>query len=514
MPPKGKALAKPKAKAKGKAKAKAGAKAKARIRPGRVAPRRRPAGVRVVPSPVVGAAEEAEKFAKGERVSAHVVGPLEWQPGLFVALEGTYWQGPSEVAGRVVSYLQEGDNREIVVDVRGTTTERLLKWASGQAKAQLRVHLCPAGCSGEKVSDDYFHAEKVCRIPPGVMVPWMTCLEPGGGDELRELRMGLGDPKEKKDPKKDVKPKSSDSSSGRKKKEKKKKKKKKKEEKERSAGSTARARSSGRGSRLKGQMKLDRVFGGTGLDPKPEVRRQIRKKVRKSLDKRGKKETSSGSSTSTSSSGGSLSNEGLFPEGRKVRGVARKAPGALAAQAIEEMREHLLTSSGQVWSLSGEGAIPPLALQYYRMVMRARMSGGMAREALTMAYIADLGLQGRIAEAMDVTLQRLKSLELSSSGTDYRVSQRIELAPLDQEAVASATERRQALQEVREEAKLRHQSGKGGDWQKGDSWKGGQKGKWDRPDGKGKDKKGDRKGEDATKGDRGGGGKRDEKTKK
>lgn len=229
MPPKAKALpkAKPKAKGKAKAKAKAGAKAKPRPRPARGRfPLRRPAGGGPVPPPGLGPGLGPEGFAKGEKVSAHLVGRLEWQPGLFVAIEGSYWQGPAEVAGRVISYIQEGENREIVVEVRGTTTERLLRWASGQAKPHLRVHLCPAGCPGEKVSDDYFHAEKVCLIFPGVMVPWMTCLEPGGVDELRELRAGLGDlPKEKKDPKEGAKERSDHSSSGTDRKEKKRKKK-------------------------------------------------------------------------------------------------------------------------------------------------------------------------------------------------------------------------------------------------------------------------------------------------
>lgn len=96
---------------------------------------------------------------------------------------------------------------------------------------------------------------------------------------------------------------------------------------------------------------------------------------------------------------------GTVPRRSQSQGSGPK--GSPAAHAVEEMREYLLT-------LSGEGAIPPLALQYYRMMMRSKMSGGMAREALTVAYIVDLGLQGRIAEAMDVALQRLKSLELSS----------------------------------------------------------------------------------------------------
>lgn len=78
----------------------------------------------------------------------------------------------------------------------------------------------------------------------------------------------------------------------------------------------------------------------------------------------------------------------------------------------------------------------------------------------------------RVAEAMDVGLQRLKSLELTSNGGDFRVSQRIELLPQETEAVASHLERREAIQEVKEEMKLRNQGGKGGDWWKADSWKG------------------------------------------
>lgn len=67
-----------------------------------------------MPPPGLGPGLGPEGFAKGEKVSAHLVGPLEWQPGLFVAIEGSYWQGPAEVAGRVISYIQEGENREIV----------------------------------------------------------------------------------------------------------------------------------------------------------------------------------------------------------------------------------------------------------------------------------------------------------------------------------------------------------------------------------------------------------------
>ena len=274
MPPKGKAKAAPKAKAKGKAKAKAKAKGGARPFGGRVG-LRRPARGGVAP-PVGPLDLDPEGFEKGEQVSAHLVPPLSWKPGIFVALEGTYWQGPAEVAGRLVSYVQEGDNREIVVEVRGTTAERLLKWASGQAVAQPRVHLCPTGCSDEKVNDDYFHAKKVLRIPPGLMAPWMSCLEPGGVDELEELRRGMdGKGKERKEDRREEQRKSGESSSGKSKKKKKKRKKKKrkeakekKKEKKSSCSSEAKARLSGlssqRSEETRQGVRRDRSGSTTG----------------------------------------------------------------------------------------------------------------------------------------------------------------------------------------------------------------------------------------------------------
>ena len=143
------------------------------------------------------------------------------------------------------------------------------------------------------------------------------------------------------------------------------------------------------GARFKGQMRLDGVFGGTGLDPSMDVRRDVRRRVRRSLKSKKKKEDSEEGSGSSETSD-SLSLETLFPETKKVRSVVKRAPGALAAQAIEEMQEQLITASGQMWSMDTTGTVPPLVLHYYRSVMRQRMTGGIAREALTLAYLTAL----------------------------------------------------------------------------------------------------------------------------
>lgn len=331
-------------------------------------------------------------------------------------------------------------------------------------------------------------------------LPWMGSLEVVHQDELPDLREAVvpkGAPTGGRGAEKEG---SDSSSSGKEKKKKKERKKKKKEKKvERKAEGSKEGRPQTAGGRflLKGQKELSAVFGGTGLDPSPAVRRRIRRKARKAARRSSRKSSSTSGSSSSSSEETDMSQEGLFPETKKVKGMAKRSPGALSNQTIEEMKESLLTMSGQMWHMEHDSPAPPLVRHYFRTVLRPKMSGGLAREALTLAFVVDLALQGRIAEAVDTALQRVKSLELSANGTDFRVSQRIELAPTEGEAVTSPTERREALSEAKDEAKLRYQSGKGGDWWKGDSWK---KHDWDR-----KGKKGDPKGNkgDGKKGEKG-----------
>lgn len=508
MPPKrrlGAAAKAAAAKARAKAAAKAKAKAKAgvrRDRRGGDGVRRRPAAAGALGEAPEEEVEKGGRFEAGEVVEALGVPALAWLPKQEVAFEGSYWQAPCQVAGLVQSVAQIGSRREVHLLVKGTTSERLLKWVSGHKLDFLKVHLCERDCSGEEVADDLFHGQKVRLVGEETRLPWMRCLEDAKEDELPDLREEMEKRRgEKKEDQKDAG--SSSSGSGKRKKKDNKDEKKSKKKKEKKSKRSGRADSKDRedpaapGARYKGQMRLEGVFGGTGLDPSMDVRRDVRRRVRRSLkSKKKKEEGSSGSSSSMSS--GSLSGETLFPETKKVRSVVKKAPGALASQAIEEMQEQLITASGQMWSLQTTGAVPPLVLHYYRTVMRQRMTGGIARESLTLAFLIDLALQGRVAEALDVGLQRLKSLELTSSGTDFRISQRMELAPPELESVASNTERKEALQEAKEEMKLKNQSGKGGDWWRGDTWKG----SWGDPNGKGKKgKKGEKGSGDRQKGD-------------
>lgn len=414
------------------------------------------------------------------------------------------------------SYRREGPHQELTLKLTGTNHEKLQSWGATHRGAPLRVHLCSRLCGGEKVEDDYFHAHQAIKVATGKEEPWMKSLEMAL-DEVPELRRALGVADEReKSPEGETRGKSPGKKGKKKEKEKERKKKKdekarekrvRKEKKEKKKepdvdidqSASSSSSSSSRSMLRRGHSKkgLAAVFGKTGLDPDPKVRRKLRKRVRKSLRKAKKKKKDSESSRgSTSSSLGS--GDHLFQEDKKVKVIGTRMPGALTAQSVEEMQESLLTASGQVWN-SQEGAVPPIAVHYFRTVLQPRMSGGIAREALTLSTLIDMALQGRMAESLDIGIQRLKALELMARGSDFRVAQRLELCPLELDAMASSMERREAIQESREEAKLRYQSAKGGDPWRGE-WKGSGKDSWGKKgDGKKGSKKGGEKGEDRGK---------------
>lgn len=62
--------------------------------------------------------------------------------------------------------------------------------------------------------------------------------------------------------------------------------------------------------------------------------------------------------------------------------------------------------------------VTAVALRYTRSTLAGRMFGGALKEALTLAGTVDLMLQGRIAEAADMTTQRLKAMERVAYGAN------------------------------------------------------------------------------------------------
>eukprot|EP00435_Cladocopium_sp_Y103_P052654 s855_g16.t1 len=249
--------------------------------------------------------------------------------------------------------------------------------------------------------------------------------------------------------------------------------------------------------KLQPTKELTTVFGGTGADPDPKVRKFFRKRAAK-LAKRKLKESSSGSSGMTDSSSSSASGEhALFGSSNRVRTIGKKYPGVLLSAALEEASDSLITQEGGVFNTQG-GALPPLFTRYFRQQLMGRMSPAMRREAQTLSYLLDLALRGRITESLDVAAQRLKSLEMMSAGSHFTVTQQTELLPKDDSSLATLPEFTEAARRAREDGRARLDAsrpygsrGAGGgrseEWGKGSGKKGAPKGK----SGKTDQKKGD-----------------------
>lgn len=194
------------------------------------------------------------------------------------------------------------------------------------------------------------------------------------------------------------------------------------------------------------------LFAGTGMGPVEKVRARVARSARKIARKRGKKRSSSSRSSRSSSSDGGVQDfdDGIFAEATRIRGVADACPGALAHRALSAMQEQLLQGIGLETT---RGPRAGVAVQYYRQVMQGKISGAPGREALTLAASIDLVSRGRACQALDLMIQRYKSLESTAGGSHWQVSQ-MELLPSDKASIAEITEVKDARKEVTDETKL------------------------------------------------------------
>eukprot|EP00435_Cladocopium_sp_Y103_P057648 s184_g19.t3 len=441
----------------------------------------------------------------GREVEACKVPPLELGEGVRVAMDSAvYYHQECKVAGTIQGLEVREGEASLRLTLMGTTHEGILKLQSGAPEMTFRVHLCPAGCNQE-VSDTLLHARKI-RLLKEVEKEsgWVTNLQKvaalQGPDELAELRrreaeLGLaglpGGPAPCVEPGEDKKKKKK-----KQKKDKKEEKAKPKEKKPRAEEEISSSSESVKldGSRAKAAAKKQpmSLFSGTGLDPREKVRRKVSKKARRALTRKGKKEDSSRSSRSSSSSVTSLAEEGdesVFQQSSKVRMVAIGYPGALATQALAQMRSNLLLEIG---AEDRPGSLRACAVSYFRQQLARKATGPAQRELLTIAASVDQLLNGNAAGAMDILLQRLKSCESSLMGTHWSVSQRLEVVPQENTQLTPLPEMGVARKDVYEESRLKwltaQPDGRGGQ----SSTKGGNKGKTDYKEGGkgGKDRRG------------------------
>ena len=190
------------------------------------------------------------------------------------------------------------------------------------------------------------------------------------------------------------------------------------------------------------------------MDGKERVRVKAAKRARRCLKKSGEKNSStdSGSGSSATNPGGE-EDQAVFSQPTKVRTLAEKFPGVLTSQALQQMRQTLLQNLGEDDHQPGGRAV---AVQYFRQVLQRRANGPLQRELLTLSMALDLLTKGKCAAACDLIVQRIKSQELTMSGSHWSVSQRLEVAPPEHQNLAAAAELKDAQKDIYGEAKVRH----------------------------------------------------------
>ena len=403
--------------------------------------------------------EVAVKFRRGEAVLSHQLQPGILERGEWIVAEDAiYFQQKAPLAGRVIKEELEGGEREVTVELTGTQNEALLRFATSCKPCHLRVHFCQPACGQKRENPNLAHAPKVKKLGTEVAKTWEANLvETSETPALQaEEEAWRRREEEKNKEKKEVR--SSSSSKARKKKKKKKKEKKAK----RGEGEEESPEMKRLGGKTVARKTLKELYRGTGLDPDPKRRRKVAKKVKKALKK--SKDSASGSSSSTSTSSTDLEEGDLLQDRSKIHRIAALGPGLLAAQCVQGMKQYLTQVTGTGWQAEGD-SLPPLLCLYFRTYLANRLAGGVAREMATLAWVGDLLLQARPAEALDGVLQRMKSIEMTSAGTPWTTSQKLELVPPADVAMGS----RQEFQIAKKEARL-DQEVKGGN-------PGGEKGK-------------------------------------
>lgn len=356
------------------------AAAKARVKAAAKVRLRRPAA-----APALGAEDlrtPEEKFNSGETVVLAELPIGVFKAGLLLAFEeGSYFGGACQFAGRFREVCQVGDQLRIKVLATGTTHEDLLKYVTGTTHRMLEVHLCGADCTQVPHNPGVLHARKGRRISveKEVDCTWEKNImeevdQLAGLREAQREMEGVGIPADAAK-KLDKKAKSLSSSSSGKKKKKKKKKRSREKERKKTAiedvekiadkeGETMKRRYGGR---TIARKELGQLFGGTGLDPKPQVRRRVLKYARKKMAKK-KDSTSSDSDESTSRSEAASSEEGndVLMDSNRLKQMSRHAPGSLTAMGVARMQESLTEQEG-VWQLQESNkALPAVTLRYVR----------------------------------------------------------------------------------------------------------------------------------------------------
>eukprot|EP00435_Cladocopium_sp_Y103_P049945 s66_g15.t1 len=415
-------------------------------------------------------------------------------------IKGSYWEAEIKAVLKVQEAIIKQGEIYLKAQVMGTQNEALLRAATTRPDRMIEAHLCPEGCTGGPHIEGVVHVAAFKKLGPE-REPWMTnmlpedrggAVVPRGADELEDLRADmrrLKAPLERGGRDEGAEEVPETESEDKKKKKRRRSRSRRKKKKE---------------WKVEGQKEVKALYAWTGMDPDPIVRRRFRRRAARLARKRGRDSKGSSSSSSSDTEEVPGGDHTLFGSSSKVQVIGRQLPGALAAAAVEEISESLITEEGGLWQTQ-TGVLPPLFVRYYKQQLGGKMAAPMGREALTMCHAIDLLMRGRAAEATDLLAQRVKALELQASGVHYTVSQQQELLSREASSISTTTELWEAAKRAREEGRVRADAARPYGTKAGTPSKAEEtsKGWGKKGTGKGKGNRGDPKKAEGDKGDKG-----------
>ena len=186
------------------------------------------------------------------------------------------------------------------------------------------------------------------------------------------------------------------------------------------------------------------------------------KKKKKKRHKKKKRRRSSSSGSNSRSSSRSSDSQQLFQNaGASSHGLANKIvdtsarkPGRLLKSTLQSMVHQLNPLAPNL-----ESSRPAIVYQYLQraLVPSVKLSGNCQRELATIALASDLVLKGNLEGALEVLLQRFKSIESLNNGTlPPEAARNLEVIPKLEITSLSLDERNEAIALQRKWDKLGH----------------------------------------------------------
>ena len=205
------------------------------------------------------------------------------------------------------------------------------------------------------------------------------------------------------------------------------------------------------------------AMGPSALRMRGERRKKKKKKHKK---KRSKESGSQQSSSSTSSDSDSLFRVAALPQGvEKLHRLHEEKPGWLADMTLRKFQELLQRTLGKgTASESSASHLPPVCRGYLTQILFNKYPESVvglrnARELRTLAHLIDRISENDGLRALDIALQRFKSIEMFLEQGSWEQGNLLELIPSEGDARAVfRSELKASQQEMTAEQRLRQRT--------------------------------------------------------